>query len=84
MSLYFLEKRSFASRPRSHFLCKCGYRYIHKHQAKHNRSYLHQKALGLIKSVISNNNNCVINVNITVNNLDELEQLEQDFLNAMK
>jgi hypothetical protein len=64
--------------------CKCGYKYIHKHQAKHNRSYLHQKALGLIKNVISNNNNCVININITVNNLDELEQLEQDFLNAMK
>ena len=64
--------------------CKCGMRYTHKHQAKHIRSYPHQKFLGLIKNVISNNNNCVININITVNNLDELEQLEQDFLNALK
>ena len=64
--------------------CKCGMRYTHKHQAKHNRSYPHQKFLGLIKNVISNNNNCVININITVNNFDEIEQLEQDFLNALK
>ena len=64
--------------------CKCGMRYTHKHQAKHNRSYPHQKFLGLVKNIISNNTNCVININITVNNLDELEQLEQDFQNALK
>ena len=64
--------------------CNCGMRYTHKHQAKHIRSYPHQKFLGLIKNVISNNSNCVININITVNNLDDLQQLEQDFLNALK
>ena len=70
--------------PYERMTCKCGMRYTHKHQAKHIRSYPHQKFLGLIKNVISNNSNCVININITVNNLDDLQQVEQDFLNALK
>jgi hypothetical protein len=99
--------------PYEYIKCKCGYGYIHKKQAKHNRSYIHRKKMGLITNgnnndinininifcqskddindlvelekdfinTINGNNN---NINIIINNLEDLKQLELDFLNAIK
>ncbi|MFN9905932.1 MAG: GIY-YIG nuclease family protein, partial [bacterium] len=64
--------------------CKCGYSYIHKHQAKHNRSYTHCKNLALINNITGNNNNIEIKFYCpSKNDIKDLIELEKEFINVI-
>jgi hypothetical protein len=62
--------------------CVCGGKYTNSHKVEHEKSKKHCK---FIKNQTINiaGNNYNININITVNNIDDLENLELDFLKAI-
>ena len=61
--------------------CICGSQCSISHKSCHEKTRKHQDYIDNCKTII---NHGTININITVNNLDEIDQLEQDFLNALK
>lgn len=61
-------------------ICSCGGKFTHQNKSHHEKSKKHQDYINNSKII----NIETININITVNNLDELKQLELDFLNAIK
>ncbi len=62
-------------------ICVCGGRYTQSNKLIHEKSKKHQNYL--IKKTIINNHG-IINITININNIEDLENLELDFLNAIK
>jgi hypothetical protein len=61
--------------------CSCGGKYTHINKSIHERTRKHQEYINNRKTMI---NNGTINITININTFDDLEQLELDFLNAIK
>ncbi len=59
--------------------CVCGGKFVKCSKLRHERTKKHQDYIK--KTVIINNG--TININITVNNIEDLQQLELDFLKAI-
>ena len=63
------------------FNCVCGGKYSNCNKSHHEKSKKHQNYL--IKKTIINNHG-TINITININNIEDLEKLELDFLNDIK
>ena len=62
--------------------CACGGKYRNDTKARHKRSKKHCEYINSSKTI--NNTGNTYNITINVNSVKDLEQLELDFLNAIK
>jgi hypothetical protein len=66
----------------SNHTCSCGGKFTHKHKLQHQKSKKHQNYINNSKT--TNNTGNTYNITININNLEELKQLEEEFLDAIK
>ena len=62
--------------------CPCGGKFTNAGKSIHEKSVIHKKYAE--NCLTTNNSNNIYNITININNIDELKELEIDFLNALK
>jgi hypothetical protein len=82
MSQYYQNNKiEFQNKARLKYNCQCGGKYTQCSKAHHEKSKKHQDYINNTKTI---NNHGTINITINVNNLEDLKNLELEFLNAIK